>query len=103
MPRDSRDGLLPADGPNSKGGRFIALAALAILLPVVSLGSLVALAEQPGRPKTTGYPSLEAVPPNKPAMTADELVKLKADLSAKRDRQVPKGKSGTGTGQPVKP
>src|ERR1035437_8728018 len=63
----------------SKGGRFIALAASAILLSVVSLGPLGARAEVPGRPKTTGYPAVEDVPtrPEKPAMTADELSKLK--------------------------
>ncbi len=89
----------------SNGGRFIALAASAILLSVVSLGSLGALAEEPGRPKTTGYPAVEDVPPRpkKPAMTADEQVKLKKELSAKRDRQTPKGKPGAGAGQSVKP
>jgi hypothetical protein len=90
----------------SKGGRFIALAASAILLFVVSLGSLGALAEEPGRPKTTGYPAVEDVPPRpeKPAMTADEQVKLKKELSATRDHhQAPKRKSGAGAGQPVKP
>jgi hypothetical protein len=77
----------------SKGGRFIALAALAILLSVVSLGSLAALAEERGRPRS-GYPAVEDVPPRskKPAMTADEQVKLKKALSAKRDRLAPKGK-----------
>jgi hypothetical protein len=83
----------------SKGGRFIALAASAILL------SLGALAEEAGRPKTTGYPAVEDVPPRpeKPAMTADDQLKLKKALSAARDQQAPKGKSGAGAGQPVKP
>ena len=83
----------------SKGGRFIALAASAILLSVVSLGSLGALAEEAGRPKTTGYPAVEDVPPRpeKPAMTADELSKLKKDLTAARDRQAPKGKAKVGS------
>jgi hypothetical protein len=87
----------------SKGGRIIALAASAILLSVASLGG--ALAEEQGRPKTTGYPAVEDVPPrpDKPAMTADEQLKLKKALSATRDRQAPKGKSGAGAGQPVKP
>jgi hypothetical protein len=89
--------------PRSKGGRSIALAASAIMLPVVLLGSLGALAEEPGRPKTTTYPTLEVVPPAKPAMTADELVRLKKELSAKRDQLAPKGKSGSGAKQPVKP
>ena len=89
----------------SKGGRFIALAASAILLSVVSLGSLGALAEEAARPKTTGYPAVEDVPPRpeKPAMTADEQLKLKKELSATRDRQAPKGKAGAGAGQRVKP
>jgi hypothetical protein len=89
----------------SKGGRFIALAASAILLSVVSFGSLGALAEEAARPKTTGYPAVEDVPPRpeKPAMTADEQLKLKKALSAARDQQAPKGKSGAGAGQPVKP
>jgi hypothetical protein len=91
----------------SKGGRIIALAASAsaILLSVVSLGPLGARAEQPGRPKTTGYPAVEDVPPRpeKPAMTADEQLKLKKELSATRDRQAPRGKASGGAGQPVKP
>jgi hypothetical protein len=86
----------------SKGGRFIALAASAMLLSVVSLGSLVALAEEPGRPKA-GYPTLEPPTPEKPAMTTDEQLKLKKELSATRDHQAPKGKSGAGARQSVKP
>jgi len=86
-------------------GRFTALAASAILLSVVSLAPLDARAEEPGRPKTTGYPAVEDVPPRpeKPAMTADEQLKLKKELSATRDRQAPKGKASRGAGQPVKP
>lgn len=91
----------------SKGGRFIASAASAILLSVVSLGSLGALAEEPGRPKT-GYPAVEDTPPRpeKPAMTADEQSKLKKELSAARDRQAPDGKAKAGAAaraQPKKP
>ena len=76
-----------------------------MLLSIVSLGPLGARAEEPGRPKTTGYPAVEDVPPRpeKPAMTADELSKLKKELNAARDHQAPKGKSGVGAGQPVKP
>jgi hypothetical protein len=89
----------------SKGGRFIVLPVSAILLSVVSLGPLGAVAEERGHPKTTGYPALEDMPPRleKPAMTADEQLKLKKALSATRDRQAPKGKSRAGAGQPVKP
>jgi hypothetical protein len=86
----------------SKSEKFIALVASAILLSVVSLGPLGARAEEPGRSKATGYPVLEPARPEKPAMTADELTKLKKDLTATRDRQ-PKGKSGVGVGQPIKP
>jgi hypothetical protein len=84
----------------SKGGRFIALAASAILLSVVSPVPLSSRAEEPGRPKTTGYPAEDAPPrAEKPAMTADEQLKLKKELSAARDRLAPKGKAG-GAGQP---
>jgi hypothetical protein len=67
-------------------GRFTVLAASAILLSVVSLASPDARAEETGRPKTTGYPAVEDVPlrPEKPAMTADEQLKLKKELSAPR-------------------
>jgi hypothetical protein len=89
----------------SKGGRFIALAASAILLSLASLGSPGALAEDKGHRKTTGYLAVEDVPPRpeKPAMTADEQLRLKKELSATRDHQAPKGKSGAGAGQPIKP
>jgi hypothetical protein len=91
----------------SKGGRFMALAASAILLSVVSLGSPAALAEEQGRQKTTGYPAVEDVPPTpeKPAMTAAEQLKLKNDLTTARDRQAPMGKAtaGAGRGKPMKP
>ena len=87
-----------------KGGTFTTLAASATLT-VVSLIPLISQAEEPGRPKATGYLDVQDLPPKpeKPAMTADELSKLKKDLSATRDRQAPKGKSGVGAGQPIKP
>jgi hypothetical protein len=91
----------------SKGGIFTALAASAILLSVVSLAPLDARAEEPGRPKTTGYPAVEDVPPRpeKPAMTADEQLKLKKELSATRDRQTAAGKARGGAARvgPLKP
>ena len=87
----------------SKGGRLTALAASAWLLLVAALCPLGASAGEPGPSKATGYPVLEPSKPEKPAMTADELSKLKKDLSATRDRQAPRGKSGTGAGQRVKP
>jgi hypothetical protein len=91
----------------SKGGIFTALAASAILLSVVSLVPLSSRAEEPGRPKTTGYPAVEDVPPRpeKPAMTADEQLKLKKELSATRDRQTAAGKARGGAARvgPLKP
>jgi hypothetical protein len=43
--------------------------------------------------------------PEKPAMTADEQLKLKKELSTARDRQAPIVKStvGAGSGKPAKP
>jgi hypothetical protein len=74
----------------SQGGRLTALAASAILLSVVSLVPLSSRAEE--RPKTAGYPDVQDVPPRpgKPAITTDELSKLKNDLSATRDRRAPR-------------
>jgi len=64
-----------------------------------------ARAEAPAPPKTSVYLPVEDLPPRpeKPAMTADELSKLKKELTAARDQQAPKGKSGAVAGQPVKP
>lgn len=90
-----------------KVGRFIAFAASATMLSAVSLLPLASQAEETARPKTTGYPAVEDVPPrpDKPAMTADEQSKLKKELSTARDRQ-PKGstagKASTGAA-PAKP
>ena len=91
--------------------RFTALAA-AVLLSILSLGGCVtstpmdARAEVPGTPKSTGYPAVEDVPPRseKPAMTADEQLKLKKDLTAARDRQAKgKAKGGASRDEPAKP
>ena len=87
-------------------GRFTALAASAILLSVVALAPLRTLAEEPGHPKTTGYPAMQDVPRReKPAMTANEQLKLKKELSATRDRQAPGGKARAlaAPPQPAKP
>ena len=47
--------------------------------------------------------AVEDIPSDRtPALTADEQSKLKKELSAARDRQVPKGKAGAGT-TPAKP
>jgi hypothetical protein len=91
--------------PNN--GRSTALAASTILLSVVTLVPLSSRAEEPGLPKTTGYPAVEDVSPRseKPAMTADEQLKLKKELTTARDRQGAMGKAtvGAGSGKPVKP
>jgi hypothetical protein len=85
----------------SQDRRFTALAAAVLLLSILSLGGCAtstpmdARAEVPGPPKSTAYLPVEDVPPRpeKPAMTADEQSKLKKDLTAARDRQVPKDKA----------
>jgi hypothetical protein len=99
------------------GRKISAFAAAALLLSSLSLGGCAtstagsslmdARAEQPGHPKTTDYPAVEDVPPRpeKPAMTADEQLKLKKELSATRDRQATdsKAKAGAARAQPKKP
>ena len=91
----------------SNDGRFTALAASAILLAVIALAPLRTRAEEAGHPKATGYPAVEDLPPMRenPAMTPDEQLKLKKELSATRDRQVPGGKAKVhaAPAQPVKP
>ena len=88
-------------------GRFTLLAVSAILLSLVSLAPLDARAEEPGRQKTTGYPDLGDRPPKpeKPAMTADELSKLKKELGAARDRRTAanKARGGAARAKPIKP
>lgn len=87
----------------SKDGKITALAAAALLLSSLSLGGCAtstvgsslmdARAEAPARPKTSGYPAVEDLPPRRePAMTADERLKLQKELIAARDRQAPGGK-----------
>jgi hypothetical protein len=98
----------------SKDGKTTSLATAALLLSGLSLGACVtstpmdARAEVPGPPKTTGgYMAVEDVPPKpeKPAMTADEQLKLKKELIAARDRQAAgvKVKPGVARPEPVKP
>jgi hypothetical protein len=72
------------------------MALLSILLLVVCATDT--RAEDLGRSKTNDYPAVEDVPPRpeKPAMTADEQLKLKKELTTARDRQAPKGKAGVG-------
>jgi hypothetical protein len=89
----------------SKDRRFGPLAAATTLLSIHSLGMVISAtidARAEEHPKTTGYPALGDMPPRpeRPPMTSDEMSKLKKDLSAARDRQVPKAKAGSA---PVKP
>jgi hypothetical protein len=93
-------------------------AAGALLLLSLSLGGCAsstvadssvmdARAELTDHPKTTGgYPAVEDVPPrpDKPAMTADEQLKLKKELIAVRDQQAKfKAKEDAARADPVKP
>jgi hypothetical protein len=100
----------------SKDAKMRALAAAALLLCCLSLGDCAtstgsslmdARAEAPVRPKTSGYPAVEDLPPKreKPAMTADERLKLQKELTAARDRQASraKAKGGAASPQPKKP
>jgi hypothetical protein len=94
-----------------------ALAAAALLLYCLWLGGCAtsttgsspmdARAEGPARPKTSGYLPVEDLPPKreKPAMTADERLKLQKELTAARDRQASraKAKGGTASPPPIKP
>jgi len=59
-------------------------------------------AEAPARPKTSGYLPVENLPPKdeKPAMTADERLKLQKELIAARDRQASRTKAASS--QPTK-
>jgi hypothetical protein len=100
----------------SKDAKMRARAAAALLLYCLSLGGCAtstgsslmdARAEAPARPKTSGYPAVEDLPPKreKPAMTADERLKLQKELTAARDRQASraKAKGGAASPQPKKP
>ena len=95
----------------SQDRKLTALAAETVTLSVLVLGACLvsapmdARAEDGGRVKATGYLAVEDVPPrpDKPAMTAEEQLKLKKELTAARDGQT-RGKSSAGThSTPVKP
>jgi hypothetical protein len=95
----------------SKNSKMTALAAAALLLDSLSLGgcansttasSMDAHAEAPVSPKTSGYLTLDLPPRDeKPAMTADERLKLQKELIAARDRQASRAKAASS--QPTKP
>jgi hypothetical protein len=91
----------------SKNAKMTALTAAALLLYSLSLGGCAtsttgsslmdAHAEAPVRPKTSVYLPVEDVPPKdeKPAMTADERLKLQKELIAARDRQASRAKAAS--------
>jgi hypothetical protein len=65
-----------------------------------------ARAEAPIPPKTSAYLPVEDLPSprEKPAMTPDERLKLKNELTAARDRQAAAGKAqGAAITEPAKP
>jgi hypothetical protein len=88
-----------------------ALAAAALLLYSLSFGgcatsptasSMDAHGEAPVSPKTSGYLPLDLPPRDKkPAMTADERLKLQKELIAARDRQASRAEAASS--QPTKP
>jgi hypothetical protein len=95
--------------------RTTSLATAALLLWGLSLGGCAtstagsslmdAHAEATALPKANGYLRVEDLPPKpeKPAMTADELLKLKKELAAARDRQTSKARGGAESPQSIKP
>jgi hypothetical protein len=78
-------------------GQTRALATGTLLLLTLSLGGCAtstadstvvdARAEAPSSRKTSGYPSLEVLPPSE-VITADKRLKLEKELTAARDRAV---------------
>ena len=96
-------------------GQVTVLAASAVLLLTVSLGGCAsstagsslmdARAEASTSPKTSGYPSVEALPPKGESMPADEQSKLKKELLAAHDRQAApaKAQGGAAHAKPIKP
>ena len=94
-------------------GQIRALVAGALLLSTLSLGgcatstagsSLVdARDEAPASRKTSGYPSLEVLPPPREIVTADKRLKLEKELTAARERQAAAVKAKEGAPQAVRP
>jgi hypothetical protein len=80
---------------------------IASVLAILLLLSVDGHAEESSRSKSGDYPVLEDAPPKpaSPTMTADEVLKLKKDLSSARDRQISKGKATEGAvrAPPAKP
>ena len=92
-------------------GQIRALAAGALLLLTLSLGGCAtstagsslmdARAEALAPRKTSGYPTMEDVPPSREIMTADERFRLQKELTAARDRQAAAVKARGGAPQTV--
>jgi hypothetical protein len=63
-----------------------------------------ARAESPARPKTSGYPAVQDLPPKreKPAMTADEASE-RTDRRARSPAQSVKPVGGAARAEPIKP
>jgi hypothetical protein len=102
----------------SKDGKITARAATALLLLSLSIGGCAtstpgsslmdARAESPAHPKGPDvYLPVHDLPPKreKPAMTADEQLKLQKELIAVRDRQASAGKAkgSAARAQPTNP
>jgi hypothetical protein len=93
-------------------GHVKALAAGVVLLLTVSLGGCAtsttgsslmdARAEAPAPSKTSAYLPVEDLPPKPEIMPADQLLKLKKELTAARERQVASAKAKGGAA-PAKP
>jgi hypothetical protein len=88
-----------ANWGGSETGKSAMKAAAAVILIAGCMA--IGVRAQPAPSSGTAYPAVEDVPPRpeKPAMTTDELTKLKQDLSATRDRQ----RESATTAQPPKP
>jgi hypothetical protein len=71
------------------------LTALAVAIAISCAFSLAAIGAWADERKSTNYPSVGDTPPRpeKPAMTTDEISKLKKDLTTAHDRQAPKGEA----------
>jgi hypothetical protein len=73
---------------------------LSVCTPATAGSSLMDARAQRSPPKTSIF---DPPPRREPAMTADELLKLKQDLAAARERHAPNAKAHTATTRPAKP
>jgi hypothetical protein len=77
-------------------GGILRVARLVVLVAVVAIScAFAAIGSWADERKSTNYPSVGDTPPRpeKPAMTTDEISKLKKDLTTAHDRQAPKGEA----------